>query len=258
MLKSNLPAKALLSVVHLLYGIITQLIATVRWLRQPARRNLNRSQENDVIERAVQGLEKLPQHLAVILGPAPPDYQALARFVFWCMSAKIGFVTFYDRNGLLKANFHRMMEHVNQGPRDEREQIVWTPQLKSTNSLLPPRNGYRRRIVVNFFSYEDGRKQLVAAARSISADLRDGALSKPSEITVELVDRTMQKLVHQVPDPDLAVYFGPVCCTYGMLPWQIRLTEFVSLPEPSAAKLRVEHFINCLFKYAKCEQRFGK
>ncbi|XP_055539672.1 dehydrodolichyl diphosphate synthase complex subunit Nus1 [Wyeomyia smithii] len=260
---SSLPAKALLWLTHMLFSIVTQLINTVRWLKRHAlkrytRNHLSHKQESDVIQRTVQSLEKVPRHLAVILGPECPDYSQLVRFIPWCLSAKIEFVSFYDQKGLLKANFHRMMEHVQQQLRDQNDQIVWTPQLKSTGALLPPRNGYRRRIVVNFFSHEDGRKQLVTAARSISTELRNGTLSKPSEITVELVDQTMQNLVHQVPDPELAVYFGTVCCTYGMLPWQIRLTEFVSLQAPSLAELGVEHFINSLYKYAKCEQRFGK
>lgn len=263
MSNSNLPAKALLWLAHLLYSIITQLISAVRWVqwhlsKRQTVQSLTYKQQSDVIERAVQNLDKIPQHLAVILGPAAPDYEKLARFVSWCLSAKIGFISFYDRKGLLKANFHQIMEHLKQGPRDESEQIVWIPQLKSTNSLLPPRNGYRRRIVVDFFSHDDGRQQLVTTARSISTELRDGILCNSSDITVELVDRSMQKLVHQVPDPELAVYFGPVCCTYGMLPWQSRLTEFVSLEASSVAKLGVENFVDCLFQYAKCEQRFGK
>lgn len=151
-----------------------------------------------------------------------------------------------------------MLNYVSQQPRGESEQIVWTPQLKTASGLLPPRNGYRRRVVVSFFSPDDGKRQLAATARTISNQLRTGSVSSPAAITVELVDQRLQNQVHHIPDPELAVYFGSICSTYGMLPWQIRLTEFLPLEASSLGDVKVNHFLSCLYRFAKCEQRFGK
>lgn len=72
-------------------------------------------------------------------------------------------------------------------------------------------------------------------------------------LNIDAVDRYMAEIIR--PDPELALYFGAVCCTYGFLPWHIRLTEF--LPVTSQRTMTVATFISNLYKYAKCEQRFG-
>lgn len=272
---NNLPASAVLFLVHLLYSFVERLLNFSRWLHRKFSTRWNSSQmhkralfegdvqkllrlEGDAIQYGVRELEKIPSHLVVMLGPEVPDYKQLARFIFWGMAAGVGHVSFYDHKGILKRNHHQMLHYVSKQPRADSEQIVWTPQLKPSNGLLPPRNGYRRRVVVSFFSPEDGKRQLVAVAKSITSALRDGSIHSPADITPELVDRKLQDGLHRVPDPDLAVYFGSICSTYGMLPWQIRLTEFAPLEAPSLGEAGIGHFLNCLYQYARCEQRFGK
>lgn len=79
---------------------------------------------------------------------------------------------------------------------------------------------------------------------------------KIDEITVDLVDKKLRESLGGVPDPDLALYFGGICGTYGLLPWQIRLTEFLSLGRQS--HLRLNKFLNVMDTYAACQQRLGK
>lgn len=276
---SSLPARLVLSLVHLLYSILHQWLLACSWIRwklSAYQRNvfLNERQnstlarcrnsstqlrlESDEIECGVRQLDKIPSHLVVLLGPEKPEYKQLAKFIFWSMAAGVGHVSFYDHRGTLKHNHHEMLNYVSQQPRDDSEQIVWTPQLKTARGLLPPRNGYRRRVVVSFFSPDDGKRQLAATARTISNQLQTGSVSSPSEVTVELVNQRLQMHFHHIPDPDLAVYFGSICSTYGMLPWQIRLTEFLQLEAPSLKDLEVCHFLSCLGRFARCEQRLGK
>ncbi|XP_058825467.1 dehydrodolichyl diphosphate synthase complex subunit Nus1 [Topomyia yanbarensis] len=270
MLTSNLPAVVILWIAHQLVTIAEQVLAFVRWIRRNARswsnhrvqtRLSGRKQshlENDMIELAVRKLDKIPSHIAIMLGPEVPNYHQLAQFIFWSLAAGVGYVSFYDHRGTLKTNYHRMLDYVRRQSRDDGDQILWTPELKPTDRLLPARNGFRRRAVISFFGPEDGKRQLLAATRTITSGLRDGSITAASDVTVELVDRTLQDSTFHIPDPELAVYFGSICCTYGMLPWQIRLTEFVPLEAPSLAEVGPAHFLNCLFQYAKCEQRFGK
>lgn len=273
---SSLPARLILALVHLLYSLFLQLRRTLGTVqrrlllggeenRHPkgtadgsTPQQLLLRDENDAIEYDVRGLDKIPSHLVVMLGPEEPEYKQLARFIFWSMAAGVGHVSFYDHRGTLKRNHHKMLNFVSQQPRGESEQIVWTPQLKTASGLLPPRNGYRRRVVVSFFSPEDGKRHLVQTAQTISNQLRTGSVASPSDITVELVDQRLQDQFHHIPDPELAVYFGSVCSTYGMLPWQIRLTEFLPLGAARLQDVKADHFVDCLYRFAKCEQRFGK
>lgn len=58
--------------------------------------------EKILIERNKAKLTKIPNHLAVILGTELPDFRALSKIIFWCLSAGIQNISFYDHRG----NFH--------------------------------------------------------------------------------------------------------------------------------------------------------
>lgn len=271
LLRRNLPARAVLLLVHFLYSLVERLLRVFRTFQSrrtagfvPVEDDAVRGWENRLaresasVEYGVRGLTKVPAHLVVMLGPEVPDYRQLARFICWGLAAGVGHVSFYDHRGTLKRNHHRVLEHLVRLPRADSDQIVWTAQLKP-GLPIPPRNGYRRRLVVSFFCpHEDGRGQLVRTAHTLGQELRDGSIGTPSDITIEAVDRKQRDHFRDVPDPELALYYGAVCCTYGLLPWQIRLTEFVQVHAPSLRDTGPDHLLDCLFRFAKCEQRFGK
>lgn len=58
--------------------------------------------EKVLIERNKKLLTKIPVHLAVILGTELPNFRALSKIIFWCLSAGIKNISFYDHQG----NFH--------------------------------------------------------------------------------------------------------------------------------------------------------
>lgn len=266
---SSLLAGLILSSVHFLYGLLLQLLQSCRRIRRKLStiqkrlihgtdRETALKDINDAMEYDIRRLDKIPSHLVVMLGPEEPDYSQLAWFIFWSMAAGVGHISFYDHRGTLKRNHHKMLNIVSQHPRADCEQIVWTPQLKTASGLLPPRNGYKRRVVVSFFAPEDGRRHLVEAAQTISNQLKEGSVCSPEDVTVEMVDKRLQQHFHHIPDPELVIYFGSVCSTFGMLPWQIRLTEFLPMEDIRLQDVKVEHFVSCLYRFAKCEQRCGK
>lgn len=78
----------------------------------------------------------------------------------------------------------------------------------------------------------------------------------PVDISIPLVDEYLRKILPEYSDPDLAIYFDEHCCTYGLSPWHIRLTEFAQVKLDSSLKL--DNYLKVLYKYSKCEQRFGK
>lgn len=55
--------------------------------------------EKLLIERNKKILTKIPLHLAVILGTELPDFRALSKIIFWCLSAGIQNISFYDHQG---------------------------------------------------------------------------------------------------------------------------------------------------------------
>lgn len=143
------------------------------------------------------------------------------------------------------------------------ENIVWGPNHQTPSDdngiSFPHRNGYKKHIVVNLYSSEDGHAKFdQLLTQELCRDNYDAsAMCDSKQITIDKVDETLSKLYGLMPDPDLAVFFGTTCCTMGFMPWQIRLTEFIQLSY-KLHNLSLDKYLRVLYKYAKCEQRFGK
>lgn len=56
--------------------------------------------EKQFIERHKKHLDKIPYHLAVILGTEAPDFHVLSKMIFWCFSVGIPNISFYDHEGI--------------------------------------------------------------------------------------------------------------------------------------------------------------
>lgn len=118
-------------------------------------------------------------------------------------------------------------------------------------SMIP--NGFPRAILVQYISEADGKSEIAQLCRTFSESIKRGSLSL-AQINIEFVDAQLREQFGQMPDPDLALYTGRFCCTYGFLPWHIRLTEFLQIGQG----LVLQDFLAVLYKYAKKEQRYGK
>lgn len=59
-----------------------------------------------------------------------------------------------------------------------------------------------------------------------------------------------------LPDPEVGILIGQKLSTYGLLPWNIRITEFFQFD--NYYDISISKFRNILMKYSKCEQRYGK
>lgn len=139
--------------------------------------------------------------------------------------------------------------------KDGTDQIIWGEDFKG-GKPIPHKNGYKRRLIVNFFDPAvAGRGLLVQVCRGLAEEVRD-ELVPLENITIDLVDERLRKYFNGLPDPDLALYFGRICGTYGLSPWHLRLTEFIGMPRQSS--LRPVNFVHALYRFSRCEQRFGK
>uniref|UniRef100_A0A182PT49 ditrans,polycis-polyprenyl diphosphate synthase [(2E,6E)-farnesyldiphosphate specific] n=1 Tax=Anopheles epiroticus TaxID=199890 RepID=A0A182PT49_9DIPT len=256
--------------VHTVFSWIEQLIRLVqrcRWktvlylqpsgARTPDSYRARLKESQLYVRQQLESASKIPKHLVVLLGPEQPDYHRLSQFIFWSNAAGIEYVSFYDHNGTMKRNHEEMKRYVDDTPLETAQHIIWSTSNYGSgkagkNGKLRPT---RRSTLVNFLSPEDGKRGLVCLSRSIGESVRRRDLHA-ADVSIELLDRQLQESSGFVPDPDLAIYFGEVCSTYGLLPWQIRLTEFL----PLGLRLQdstVQHFVSCLLRFAKCEQRLG-
>lgn len=146
-------------------------------------------------------------------------------------------------------NNHKLYKYLSQWRKDN-ERICWNINTRDIcSSQIIYQNGLQKELSVNFLSPRECKSKIAEVCRNLA---NDADISSKS-LSIQAVNRHMLSIVK--PDPDLALYFGSVCCTYGLLPWHIRLTEF--LPIESQRKMTVNTFISKLYKYARCEQRFG-
>ncbi|XP_050071800.1 dehydrodolichyl diphosphate synthase complex subunit nus1 [Anopheles maculipalpis] len=260
----NLLVSSLWLLVHTVFTWVEHLLRLLRRCRQAfhhirpvgtAIESYRLKHSQHYVKTQLRTVSKIPKHLVVLLGPEQPDYQRLAQFIYWSNAAGIAYVSFYDHKGTLKRNYEQMKRCMSEGPLEDKHSILWSDQAyvpDGTDQGKPPNT---IRTVVNFLSPEDGKQGLVSLSRSIGESVRRRDLFA-SDVSIELLDSRLQASSGYVPDPDLAVYFGEVCSTYGLLPWQIRLTEFLPL-ERRLDDINEQHFVHCLRRFAKCEQRLG-
>lgn len=132
----------------------------------------------------------------------------------------------------------------------ESEKIIWNVNEVGVNgSQIVYQNGLMKELSVNFLSPMESKTKIAEVVQQIAA-----TDCPPEDISIDFLNKQFKQIITS--DPELAIYFGKVCCTYGFLPWHIRLTEFVGLPAQNALTLNT--FLRTLYEYAKCEQRFGK
>lgn len=171
---------------------------------------------------------------------------------------------FFSFLGILKHQLSSSFYEIIQRQLDigDNENIVWGLNYQSPSEdgsiKFPHRNGYKRHIVINLYSSQDSYgkfNQLLQNDLCNKTKLTGNSNSK--DITIDTVNEKLNKLYGNMPEPELALYFGNNTCTAGFLPWHIRLTEFIQISY-KVHHLSLEKYIRVLYKYAKCEQRYGK
>lgn len=132
----------------------------------------------------------------------------------------------------------------------ENDKIFWNVNKNGVcSSQIIYKNGLKKELTVNFLSPDDSKVKISEICRRISVDDEVPA----DKIDIDYLNQRFAEIIQ--PDPDLAIYFGEICCTFGLLPWHIRLTEFFNIS--SQTNLNLSTFMNSLFAYSGCEQRFG-
>lgn len=149
---------------------------------------------------------------------------SIARLISWCQQLEIEQITLYDECGKLK---------------DLRKELIY--YLKKSNQTNKQEANLDNVLIL---SKQDGRQLFAELSQNI-------VRHEPEAINPAMID----SYLGWNSDPDLLVIFGTPICLYGLPPWQLRLTEIISLP--SHISLPQETFIRCLKQFSKIEQRIG-
>jgi len=217
-------------------------------------------------ERLLDSLDKLPKHIAFLIMEPKISCPDLAKLVFWSVSAKISIISFYDPRGKLKELEIDILKEINQTNLEETRplNIAWRAQgegdsvivSKEGKYMYPDSNGNigESEVQVSLLSHEDGKGDIVKVAQEFTNLVSEGELSI-EEIDEDRISKSLYTN-RGLPDPCLLIRFGSVASNGDFPPWQLRLTELSSLPSHKALKL--QEFEAVLKKYGNCHQRFGK
>ncbi|KAL4709448.1 hypothetical protein ACJJTC_019745 [Scirpophaga incertulas] len=243
---------------NLVHFVVTVLVATENvynrlWIKKETFLSTEEIKNNiEVILKHIPNISKKPKHLVILTDTTQTSLKDLARVVIWSLVAGIPYVSFYDITGDLVKKEDKLFLEVQKYKKGVPGCIKWShfQNLNGYTNGIPSHT-----IVVNIFTSDNGRSKIVQCIRQISQ--REIQCRREShEFTAQELDEVLKLFYPSIPEPDLIMYTGYSCITYGFLPWQIRLTEFVHLSIDHC--INVDRYIGALYKYNKCDQRFGK
>uniref|UniRef100_A0A6B2EH20 ditrans,polycis-polyprenyl diphosphate synthase [(2E,6E)-farnesyldiphosphate specific] n=1 Tax=Phlebotomus kandelakii TaxID=1109342 RepID=A0A6B2EH20_9DIPT len=254
-MSTSLLYKAAWVFLHLIFTIVEGLLFYrsyfLRKFKDFSKSKQTKTDKNpaEYIKLHREYLEKIPQHLAVILGLEEPDFDTLSNLIYWAMACEINYISIYDHKEFLQSLQKDFRDFV------QRHQTIPGHVAFLNAPEGSDGNGFKRQIKVQILSRADGKQTIGNLCRTLSQEVQRGEL-EVDQIDVEFVNKRLSELTGRLPDPDVAVYTGSFCCTYGFLPWQSRLTEFI--PMGSQKDFQLQDFLSVLYQFARKEQRFGK
>ncbi|OAD53837.1 Nogo-B receptor [Eufriesea mexicana] len=206
--------------------------------------------EVEMLTRISNRIKKLPRHIVIIFGAKEDTVFDCVRIIGWCITLGIPYISFFDISGYLIRNENLLKYELARRRPDLVEHINWNkPNTGFTNGITDSKLKTR----ISLLSSVDGKQEIVLLTKTLADAVVTGTI-KLEEINIDLLDEKLNS--RGIPDPDLGLIYGHICSTYGVLPWQTRVTEFYTLP--LHVTMSVKDFAYLLEKYNKCEQRYGK
>ncbi|RWS01934.1 nogo-B receptor-like protein [Dinothrombium tinctorium] len=268
-------------VFALIYRFIHALYSLFEFFRKrlqfAARKHTANERSNFSVDKS---FSKLPQHLAVIANCDHSGVHSIvdtiSLIVYWCSLLEIEYITLYDAkgsphfsalalptlyshrfvSGLLIKHKKSIESKIKQIQSNSKQKHSFT--LKNGTSFKRPCFTLNNDIdasrlsKVTFISAVDGRQTIVQVTKDIASKMKRNMLNtvNPNEISTLIQEK------NHFPDVDLAVILGSTPCVFSFPPWQLRVTEILTIQNHD--RLEVEDFIEVISKYSKCQQRFGK
>ncbi|KAL4943950.1 hypothetical protein BDV06DRAFT_122731 [Aspergillus oleicola] len=251
----------------------------------------------ELIRKDVKGLDRLPEHLSVILSLRKEDdalpvlMDEVAELVSWSASAGIPVLSIYEKTGALKSCIPIVHQVIT-----NKLSSYFGPSHQPTLQLFAPHhpvyttrqggNAAQTSLVVLLLSATDGQETFVDLTKTLAEMSQNGKLT-PEDITTELVDAEISTITTQPsqevalapalgydeslhaqvpvkPEPDLLLVFGPSLKLSGYPPWHIRLTEMYCTGASSGGVagysdvVEYQGFLRGLWHYAGAQMRFGR
>ncbi|KAL2809872.1 Decaprenyl diphosphate synthase-like protein [Aspergillus granulosus] len=247
----------------------------------------------ELIHKDVRGLDRLPEHLSVILSLRKEDdalpilMDEVAELVSWTASAGIPVLSVYEKTGALKS----CIPILHQAITNKLSSYFGSSQQPALQLFAPHHPIYQcqqdgsspqNTVVVLLLSATDGQETFVDLTKTLAEMSQNGKLS-PEDITMELVDAEIREITTQPsqevslgfersgqrfpsvkPEPDLLLVFGPSLKLEGYPPWHIRLTEMYYTGVNSDGltghgdAVEYQGFLRGLWHYAGAQMRFGR
>lgn len=194
-------------------------------------------------------VEQLPNHICIAILEAEVHTPDVARMVLWAAMAGIQWITVWDPHGRLKSQASELEESVL---RLQQEQDATLPFQFYVGGCSIKESVSQKTISVSILSSEDGRGDIVQAARSISAAVRKGEINSEDLTVANFSDW----LNVRVPDLDLVLKFGDCDSLLGILPWQLRVSEIIK--HRTHRDVPFGEFSSWLKVFSKINRRLGK
>ncbi|PLB48573.1 Undecaprenyl diphosphate synthase [Aspergillus steynii IBT 23096] len=286
------------SVIHIIFGIAVRLIQVYHAVLDRILAVVyHHHRTPELIRKDVKNLDRLPEHLSVILSLRAGDdalailMDEVAELAAWSVSAGIPVLSVYEKNGILKS----CIPSLNQVILVKLSSYYGSPSQQPTLRLFAPHHPIHQdnfstprynpdTLTILLLSATDGRETFVDLTKTLAEMSQNGKLS-PEDITIELVDAEISEITthpSQVtpsdlggskmtpssisikPEPDLLLVFGPFLKLDGYPPWHIRLTEMLCTGDNSSSitgsgeAVEYQSFCRGLWHYAGAQMRFGR
>ncbi|KAL6234293.1 hypothetical protein BDW75DRAFT_168905 [Aspergillus navahoensis] len=281
--------------LHIFFGIAVRLVQTYHAVLDRILAIIYYHHRTpELIQKDVKDLDRLPEHLSVILSLRKEDdaltilMDDVAELASWSASAGIPVLSVYEKSGILKSCIPMLHQVIT----NKLSSYFGSSQQPTLQLFAPHHPIYRTRpdgdgpntsLVVLLLSVTDGQETFVDLTKTLAEMSQNGKLS-PEDITMELVDAEISEITtqpsqhvattagddeasrptHVKPEPDLLLVFGPSLKLNGYPPWHIRLTEMyctgVNGDGVTGYNDNVEYqgFLRGLWHYAGAQMRFGR
>ncbi|CAL1273907.1 unnamed protein product [Larinioides sclopetarius] len=205
--------------------------------------------------------KKLPSHLGIIICEDRISFSDISNLIIWSFCVGIHHVSIYDSTGFIKSNGNQLYREAILRKNSYLQKKANSLNIIFSDGKAPylyntiTKNGHRTEdLKVYLLSHEDGKQQIVKAAKFLCKDARNNP-----EILEKFYAHNFDSYIKgalDVPDPEMIVVFGKTSALIGYLPWHIRLSEIMF--QSTHHNVSFEEFQNLLCQYSTCEQRFGK
>lgn len=235
---------------------------------------------HELFERTMHELQKLPQHLVVVVAPDDRYVNAslLERIFRYAQIVGIPYLSVYDtrthRNGYV--DLSRFCESKGN---EKSRSYLWPPQKTNDKEQKAKLNGFKpvisngttngnasngvkhyAQLQVYQIGSADGHALIADVCRELYENRKtpqvQELLKERQALTDGISERLNKRLGFVIPEPELGIIFSRLTCIYALLPWHVRFTEFHT--HRSGSYFDAKSFTKVLYKYARCEQRWGK